>query len=125
MKIENTFLKTTFGKMKPGSKQKKRKKREKEGNRNKERGRRKEKMKERLISREPWNSGNIFTGENGDKRSCDVTAADSSECLGASFEQETVDEKGSKTQPEPRQMFTHPPVKEAEQTTFPDAEFTA
>lgn len=46
MKIENTFLKTTFGKMKPGPKKK-----EKEGNRNKERGRKKEKMKEILISR--------------------------------------------------------------------------
>ena len=36
-----------------------------------------------------------------------------------------MDENGSKTQPEPVQVFTHPPVKEAEQTTFSDAEFTA
>ncbi|KAI4540832.1 hypothetical protein MG293_009873 [Ovis ammon polii] len=68
---------------------------------------------------------NFIVRENGDQRRCDVTAADRSECLGAGFEQETVDEKGSKTQPEPRQMFTHPPVKEAEPTTFSDAEFTA
>lgn len=52
----------------------------------------------------------------------DVRATDHSECFGAGF---WAREKGSKTQPEPVQMFTPPPEKEAQQTTFSDAEFIA
>ena len=61
--------------------------------------------------------GGIFTGKDGDQGNCDVRATDHSECFGAGFEQDVMDKKISKTQPQPLGMFTHLPRKKEEQTT--------
>lgn len=53
--------------------------------------------------------GGIFTGKDGDQGNSDVRATDHSECFGAGFEQDVMDKKITKTQPQPLGIFTHLP----------------